>query len=334
MAALQAMSIDLAMAAAREGAELVHSHTWYANLAGHLAKLTYGVPHVATVHSLEPLRPWKAEQLGGGYALSSFCERVGLEGADARDRGVARGCAATSWRATRRSTRDRVRVIYNGIDAEEYHAGPGHRRARAPRRRPGAAVGRVRRPDHAPEGRAVPARGRARVRPGGAARALRGRAGHARDRRRGRAARRAAARGARERRLARPDAAQAGGHPAAQPRDRVRLPVDLRAARDRQPRGDGVRGGGRRDGDRRHRRGRRRRRHGAARPVRAGAGRDRAAPTRRRSRTRSPSGSTSCWPSRSARRRWAAPAASGRSSEFDWSAIAAQTSELYRTLVA
>ena len=83
LAALQAMSIDLAMAAGVQGAELVHSHTWYANLAGHLAKLTYGIPHVATVHSLEPLRPWKAEQLGGGYALSSFCERVALEGADA-----------------------------------------------------------------------------------------------------------------------------------------------------------------------------------------------------------------------------------------------------------
>jgi starch synthase len=61
LAALQAMSIDLAMAARTQGAELVHSHTWYANLAGHLAKLTYGIPHVATVHSLEPLRPWKAE---------------------------------------------------------------------------------------------------------------------------------------------------------------------------------------------------------------------------------------------------------------------------------
>ena len=77
------MSIDLAMAAGIEGADLVHSHTWYANLGGHLGGLVHGIPHVATVHSLEPLRPWKAEQLGGGYALSSFCERTGLEGADA-----------------------------------------------------------------------------------------------------------------------------------------------------------------------------------------------------------------------------------------------------------
>ena len=89
------MSIDLTMAAGVEGAELVHSHTWYANLAGHLAKLTYDIPHVATVHSLEPLRPWKAEQLGGGYALSSWCERVSLEGADAVI-AVSRARGATS----------------------------------------------------------------------------------------------------------------------------------------------------------------------------------------------------------------------------------------------
>jgi starch synthase len=124
MAALQAMSIDLVMAARAEGAELVHSHTWYANLAGHLAKLTYGIPHVATVHSLEPLRPWKAEQLGGGYALSSFCERVGLEGADALvavSEGMRRDILA-SYPAV---DGDRVHVIYNGIDAGEYRPDPG-----------------------------------------------------------------------------------------------------------------------------------------------------------------------------------------------------------------
>ena len=77
------MSIDLAMAAGPHGADLVHSHTWYANFAGHMAKLVHGMPHVATVHSLEPMRPWKAEQLGGGYALSIFGEQTGLEAADA-----------------------------------------------------------------------------------------------------------------------------------------------------------------------------------------------------------------------------------------------------------
>jgi len=81
--ALRTFSVDLSIAAALEGRELVHSHTWYANLAGHMAKLLYGIPHVMTAHSLEPLRPWKAEQLGGGYALSSWAERSAIEAADA-----------------------------------------------------------------------------------------------------------------------------------------------------------------------------------------------------------------------------------------------------------
>jgi alpha-maltose-1-phosphate synthase len=118
-AALEAVSVDLAMAAGVEGAELVHSHTWYANLAGHLAKLLYDIPHVATVHSLEPMRPWKAEQLGGGYALSSFCERVALEHADAiiavsaeHGRDILACYPAVDAQ--------RVTVIGNGIDADEY----------------------------------------------------------------------------------------------------------------------------------------------------------------------------------------------------------------------
>ncbi len=124
LAALRAMSIDLSMAAAAADAELVHSHTWYANLAGHLAKLTYDVPHVATVHSLEPLRPWKAEQLGGGYALSSWCERVGLEAADAVI-AVSEGMRRDVLAAYPALDPDRVRVVYNGIDAEEYAPDPG-----------------------------------------------------------------------------------------------------------------------------------------------------------------------------------------------------------------
>jgi starch synthase len=119
LAALQAMSIDLAMAAGVDGAEVVHSHTWYANFAGHLAKLVYGIPHVATVHSLEPLRPWKAEQLGGGYALSSFCERVGLESADAVI-AVSEGMKRDVLACYPAIDAARVRVVYNGIDAEEY----------------------------------------------------------------------------------------------------------------------------------------------------------------------------------------------------------------------
>ena len=119
LAALQAMSIDLTMAAGVEGADVVHSHTWYANFAGHLAKLVHGIPHVATVHSLEPLRPWKAEQLGGGYALSSFCEQVGLESADAVI-AVSEGMRRDVLACYPALDPARVRVIYNGIDAEEY----------------------------------------------------------------------------------------------------------------------------------------------------------------------------------------------------------------------
>src|SRR5207249_6715336 len=116
-AALETVSVDLAMAAAVEGAELVHSHTWYANLGGHLAKLLHGIPHVATVHSLEPMRPWKAEQLGGGYAVSSWCERVALESADAVIAVSAehRRDLLASYPAVDPA---RVSVIGNGIDTE------------------------------------------------------------------------------------------------------------------------------------------------------------------------------------------------------------------------
>ncbi len=119
LAALRAMSIDLSMAAAAEGAELAHSHTWYAQLAGHLAKLTYDIPHVTTVHSLEPLRPWKAEQLGGGYALSSWCEQVALEGADTVI-AVSKGSREDILAAYPAVDPERVVVVYNGIDADEY----------------------------------------------------------------------------------------------------------------------------------------------------------------------------------------------------------------------
>jgi starch synthase len=117
--ALQTISADLSMAAAVNGADLVHSHTWYANLAGHLASLLYGVPHVMTVHSLEPLRPWKAEQLGGGYALSSWCERVAVESA-ASVVAVSNGMREDVLQAYPAVSPERVRVIHNGIDTDEY----------------------------------------------------------------------------------------------------------------------------------------------------------------------------------------------------------------------
>lgn len=124
LAALRTMSVDLAMVAGVEGADVTHSHTWYANLAGHLAKLTFGMPHVATVHSLEPMRPWKAEQLGGGYHLSSFCERTGLEGADAviAVSGAVRDDILACYPAIEPT---RVRVVHNGIDTDEWRPSDG-----------------------------------------------------------------------------------------------------------------------------------------------------------------------------------------------------------------
>ncbi|MEU5322536.1 glycogen synthase [Streptomyces sp. NPDC021056] len=121
--ALRTFSVDLAMTAGLEGRELVHSHTWYANLAGHLGKLLYGIPHVMTAHSLEPLRPWKAEQLGGGYALSSWAERTAIESADAviAVSGAMREDILACYPALDPA---RVHVVHNGIDTALYR--PDH----------------------------------------------------------------------------------------------------------------------------------------------------------------------------------------------------------------
>jgi alpha-maltose-1-phosphate synthase len=121
--ALRTVSADLSMTAAAAGTDLVHSHTWYANLAGHLASLLYSVPHVVTVHSLEPLRPWKAEQLGGGYAVSSWCERTAVEAAAAVI-AVSDGMRSDVLAAYPAVQADRVRVIRNGIDTLEYAPDP------------------------------------------------------------------------------------------------------------------------------------------------------------------------------------------------------------------
>jgi starch synthase len=122
-AALQAMSINLAMAAGVKGAELTHSHTWYANFGGHLARLMWSIPHVMTIHSLEPLRPWKAEQLGGGYDLSMFCERTAAEGADAVI-AVSHGVRQDVMSCYPKVDPDRIHVIHNGIDPEIYRPQP------------------------------------------------------------------------------------------------------------------------------------------------------------------------------------------------------------------
>ncbi len=122
--ALQVISTDLSMTAATGAAQLVHSHTWYANLGGHLASLLYGIPHVMTMHSLEALRPWKAEQLGGGYQLSSWCERTSAASAAAVV-AVSDGMAADITAAYPEIPAERIRVIRNGIDTSEYQPDPG-----------------------------------------------------------------------------------------------------------------------------------------------------------------------------------------------------------------
>ncbi|MGA8847012.1 MAG: glycogen synthase [Nocardioides sp.] len=117
--ALGTLGVDLRIAEACAGADLVHSHTWYANLAGHLAGLLHGVPHVVTAHSLEPLRPWKAEQLGGGYAVSSWAERTAYESAAAviAVSAAMRDDVLASYPAI---DPERVKVVHNGIDTADW----------------------------------------------------------------------------------------------------------------------------------------------------------------------------------------------------------------------
>ena len=113
--AVQTLGVDLEILSGIEGADLVHSHTWYANMAGHLAGLLHGIPHVLSAHSLEPLRPWKAEQLGGGYALSSWVERTAYEAAAAII-AVSHGMRADILRCYPQVDPDKVKVVHNGID--------------------------------------------------------------------------------------------------------------------------------------------------------------------------------------------------------------------------
>lgn len=123
-AALTTLSAELRMANAASGADVVHSHTWYTGLAGHLAAELYDVPHILTAHSLEPRRPWKAEQLGGGYRISSWSERNAVEYADAVI-AVSEGMAKDVLDAYPRLDKSRVHVVRNGIDTERWFADHG-----------------------------------------------------------------------------------------------------------------------------------------------------------------------------------------------------------------
>ncbi|GAB39338.1 glycosyl transferase family 1 [Gordonia sp. 852002-50395_SCH5434458] len=113
--ALSMLSTDLRMTQGAAGADIAHSHTWYTGTAGHLAARLYGIPHILTAHSLEPLRPWKAEQLGGGYQVSSWSERNAVEYADAVI-AVSSGMRADVVNAYPRLDPERVHVVRNGID--------------------------------------------------------------------------------------------------------------------------------------------------------------------------------------------------------------------------
>lgn len=129
-AALKTFGVDLLMAGDVAGADLVHSHTWYANLAGHLAGLLHGIPHLVSAHSLEPLRPWKAEQLGGGYALSGWAEKTAYEGA-AGVIAVSAGMRADILRCYPQVDPAKVHVVHNGIDLTGWRRPEGDGLARA-----------------------------------------------------------------------------------------------------------------------------------------------------------------------------------------------------------
>lgn len=125
-AALATLSADLNMVNSAAGATVVHSHTWYAGMAGHLTALLYGIPHVLTAHSLEPMRPWKAEQLGGGYRVSSWVERTAVEAADAVI-AVSAGMRDDVLRTYPALDPGRVHVVKNGIDTDVWF--PAHVRS-------------------------------------------------------------------------------------------------------------------------------------------------------------------------------------------------------------
>ena len=162
-------------------ADVVHLHTWYTHLAGIMAKLNYGLPMVLTVHSLEPLRPWKREQLGGGYDFSCWVEKTAIEMADA----VIAVSAETKADILRLFdvAPEKVHIIYNGIDLHEYQPVVSTSGAREIRRRSKGALRALRRPDRAAKGHRPSGAGDPVFCAGFSSRALRRRAGYAGDRR-------------------------------------------------------------------------------------------------------------------------------------------------------
>ena len=296
--------------------------------------LLYGVPHVVTAHSLEPLRPWKAEQLGGGYAVSSWVERTSYLAAAA----VIAVSAAMRDDVLRVATPTidpaRVHVVHNGIDTEDWSPVARPRPGARARRRPRPAVGRVRRPDHPPEGpAALPARGRAAA-ARGPDRALRRRPGHPGDPGRGRGARRLARGVPRRRRL--------------DPRDAARGPTWSRCS-PRRPRSPARRSTSRSASSTSRR--------WPARPpssppppaasprsscpARPGCWCRSSRPPTAPARRSTPSSTSPTSPPRSTRSsptptgppRWAGPVAQRAIESFSWPAIAEKTVEVYRSVL-
>jgi starch synthase len=144
--ALQTMATDLSMVSDTAGADLVHTHTWYANFAGQVASSLHGIPHLITAHSLEPLRPWKEQQLGGGYRLSSWVERTAYEGATGII-AVSDGMRKDILRAYPQLDPNKVSVVHNGIDLDAFQAADNPDLVRAngvdPDKRSVVFVGRI-----------------------------------------------------------------------------------------------------------------------------------------------------------------------------------------------
>ncbi|MEI2642395.1 MAG: glycogen synthase [Candidatus Nanopelagicales bacterium] len=243
-AALQTLGVDLGMADAVAGCDVAHSHTWYANLGGHLSGLLHDIPHVITAHSLEPRRPWKREQLGGGYAISSWVEDTAYHNADAII-AVSAGMRADVLDCYPFVDPAKVHVVHNGIDTDVYRKVPEtdalERYGIDPDRPFVLFVGRITRQkginhllraalefdESAPIVLCAASPDTPGVGPGGVRRDRRATAEAFRRLLAGRAPRA-------QRRAA-----------VAEQRAGVRLPERLRAAGDREPGGDGVRGPGR-----------------------------------------------------------------------------------------
>jgi len=181
--ALRTIGVDLEIADAVGDLDVLHSHTWYANLAGVLGATLHGRPHVLTAHSLEPQRPWKVEQLGGGYGISSWVERQAYETASAII-AVSYGMRADVLDAYPFVDPARVHVVHNGIDTSLYAPSPARDVLSRYQIALEPPVRAVRRPDHSTKGPLAPAGRRCVVRSGRAAHPVRGGAGHTGDRRR------------------------------------------------------------------------------------------------------------------------------------------------------